>query len=134
MWQLLLSNLTYIGVAFGVFALCVIANIVVSVYYNTNNLGEVFEGKRLLSGLIKMLSVGITTAILAIVATILPVVIEEFGVDVPSDVQNTYTIVAVVALYIGAILRYYKQAYITTKEILENKNILDDQNNSERRW
>jgi hypothetical protein len=125
MWQVILQNITYVSIAFGIFFICVIANIIASVFYNTNNLKQVFDVKRLFTGFIKMISVGITTAILAIVASLLPIVIQIFSIDIPDNVENTYTVIAIGLLYFNAIRKYFTEAFNTIKEILENKEMIE---------
>ena len=126
MLQVILNNLLYIAIAFGILALCVIANIVASVYHNSANLKESFEWKRFFNGVIKMFSIGFTTAILAIVVTLLPYLISLTGVVIPEEANAVFTIGSIMLLYFNSIKKYFLEAYKTVKDILENKNVIED--------
>ena len=126
MIEVMLTNLLYIGAAFGIFALCVIANIIVSIYENTNIFNEPFSTTKFITGIIKMLSVGLTTAILAVVMTLLPYLLSQTGFNIPENIENIFTFGSIIALYYEAIKKYFLEAYNSIKNILENKNVLGE--------
>lgn len=120
------NNLQVIGVAFGIFIIAVLANMVASCYHNTHALKENFSTAKLFDGIAKMLSIGITTALLAVIATALPFVLDMASVTMEEGVKEIYTVGAVLALYGKGILKYYKEAYQTENDIMENGNIIED--------
>jgi hypothetical protein len=126
MLQAILINLKYVCLGFGIYSLCVIANIIASTYYNTSKLKEEFKLNRFIDGIFKLFCIGISTAILAIVATMIPTIIKIFGIVIPDGVEITYTVGTILALYFNAIKKYYTEAYTTVKDIMENKDIVDD--------
>lgn len=121
-----LSNLEMVCIAFVVFIFAVLANIFGSCYYNTHTLKEDWSTSKFFDGILKMLIIGITTGILAIIATILPYILSMSGVIITDEMKQIYTVVAIFGLYTNGILRYYKEAFSTTKEIIENRNIVED--------
>lgn len=130
MTLILLNNLCAIGIAFGIYILCVLANICASVYYNTQKVGQKLNFKKFINGIYKMLSIGATTALLAVVVTFIPYV-PYLGDIIPADSKDFICITGVVILYGKAIIKYFIEAYQTENDILNNRNILDDINNEE---
>lgn len=122
----MLSNLQMVGIAFVVFAFAVLANIFGSCYYNTHTLKEDWSTSKFLDGILKMVVIGLTTGILAMVATALPYVLSMAGVTITDEMEQIYTVVAILGLYANGILKYYREAYSTTKEIIENRDIVED--------
>lgn len=117
-WITMLNNLTLIGIAFLLYIISVLANIFASCYYNIKNLGETFNKEKLIDGLKKALFVGLATAFTSIVITSLPFVIKMFGIEIPSDVEFTFTIVTVFMLYFNGINKYTGEAIKTINNIL----------------
>lgn len=124
MLQVILNNLLYISIAFGVLVLCVVANISASVYYNVARLHERLNFTKFINGVLKMCAIGVTTAILAIVVTLVPYLIELTGVIIPEIANEVFTIGSIILLYFSAIKKYFLEAYNTIKNILENESII----------
>ena len=122
----MLSNLQMVGIAFVVFAFAVLANIIGSCYYNIHTLKENWSISKFLNGILKMVVIGLTTGILSMVATALPYVLSMAGMTITDEMEQIYTVVAILGLYANGILKYYREAYSTTKEIIENHNIVED--------
>jgi hypothetical protein len=123
MKELLFNNLAYIGIAFCIFALCVVANITIKTYFNTCLLNQGFSISKMTNGIIKMLSIGITTALLAVIVTLVPAIPFITWGDTATDI---FCIGSVILLYGEVILKYFKEAYTATRDILNNRNIIDD--------
>jgi len=128
MINILGQNLTYIAYAFGIFVVCVTANIIIKTYFNTDKLNQNFDTKKLFRGIKKMLAIGITTALLAMVVTLIPYV-PYLNVMFTDELSQMFCLGSVIALYGNAIIKYWKDAHTTTKDILENRNIIDDVDN-----
>ncbi|MEG0899813.1 MAG: hypothetical protein RSF40_08920 [Oscillospiraceae bacterium] len=126
LFNVLIINLQYIGIAFGIFSLCVIANVIASLYHNTRMLKNKFDLVRFGDGFLKMITIGATTAILAIIVTLIPYMFGIVGVNIPEDISKLFTIGAIVMLYWKGIQKYYIEAYNTENDILENRNIIED--------
>lgn len=122
----MLSNLQMVGIAFAIFAFAVLANIFGSCYYNTHTLKEDWSTSKFFNGILKMVVFGLATGILAIIATALPYILSITGIDITDEIKQIYTIVAILGLYANGILKYYREAYSTIKEIIENRNIVED--------
>lgn len=122
----MMTNLQMIGIAFVVFAFAVLANILGSCYYNTHTLKERWSTSKFFDGILKMVVIGLSTGVMAIVATALPYVLSMAGITITNEMEQIYTVVAILGLYANGILKYYKEAFSTTKEIIENRNIVED--------
>jgi len=131
MINVLLFNLKSILSVFGIYVMCVTANITASCYYNTKKLRQPFDIHKLMDGIVKMLSVGITTALLAMVITLIPYVpyLENMFTE---DGSKLFCLTAILLHYVSAIKKYYLKAYQTTQDILENRSIIDDISAKER--
>lgn len=73
-----------------------------------------------------MVVIGLATGILAMVATALPYILSMAGITITDEMEQIYTVVAILGLYANGILKYYREAYSTTKEIIENRDIVED--------
>jgi len=117
----LIENLKIIGIIFGIFALCVIANILIKTYYNVFDLEHKFSWKRFLYGIIKMIIVGVTTGILCIVTTVIHYIpILENLIDTPEGkvLANNITIVG---LYFVGIVRYFTDTLKGLGDVMKSK-------------
>lgn len=122
----MMANLQMVGIAFVVFAFAVLANILGSCYYNTHTLKESWSTSKFFDGILKMIVIGLSTGVMAMVATVLPYVLSMAGITITEEMEQIYTVIAILGLYANGILKYYKEAYTTTKEIIENRNIIED--------
>ena len=114
-----LENLYQIAVAFGIFALSVIANIIVSTYYNTRKLKQSFNAKRLFDGLLKMICIGLGSGLMAIIVMLA-------GQFLPDTTSEIMTIATLLSTYGVAIIKYFTEAYTTFQDILTNRDIIED--------
>lgn len=124
MKEIIILNLMNIGIAFGLFALCVAANIIVSIFKNIKQFNEQWDRDRFFEGLLKMLSVGVSTAILSLVVTIIPyvpILSELFS----SEGQEIFGQAAIILLYANAIRNYFTKAYNNNKLVLETFSELE---------
>ena len=123
MLQVILNNLLYISIAFGILIVSVLAKIFAKTFYNISTLKEKFDINKFLIGFLKMLAIGISTALLAIVVTLVPYLLQMAGLNIPSNVEDVINVGAVILLYFNGIKKYSVEAYDTVKDILENKNL-----------
>jgi uncharacterized protein YacL len=127
MLDVLFNNFVIIGGVCGLFMVCVLANITASVYYNTKTLKQDFSVAKLVDGLLKMLFIALTAALLSIVISAIPYMpyFRDFIAEQYKDVICLASIVFIIA---GAVVKYFKEALATLADILENRNIIEDIN------
>lgn len=119
MFETILYNLEMIGCAMLLLAGAWLANTVVGVYYNTALNAESFDKKKLLHGAIKLLAVCLGSAIGCIVVTLLPMYLTAFGVEIPGEAADMFSVLAVAAIYAVAIVKYLKEWLAKLTEILK---------------
>ena len=115
----MVNSLIQIAIAFGIFILAVVANIVVSTYYNTRQLKQSFDVKRLLDGVLKMITLGFGSVILSVVVMLV-------GQYLPEYLSDVLSLSAILATFGAAIVKYFTEAYSTFQDIMTNHNIIDD--------
>lgn len=115
----MVNSLIQIAIAFGIFILAVVANIVVSTYYNTRQLKQSFDVKRLLDGVLKMITLGFSSVILSVVVMLV-------GQYLPEYLSDVLSLSAILVTFGTAIVKYFTEAYSTFQDIMTNHNIIDD--------
>ena len=115
----MVNSLIQIAIAFGIFILAVVANIVVSTYYNTRQLKQSFDVKRLLDGVLKMITLGFSSVILSVVVMLV-------GQYLPEYLSDVLSLSAILVTFGTAIVKYFTESYSTFQDIMTNHNIIDD--------
>lgn len=108
MFETILINLETIGMVFLLFSLCVLANIFINTYNNVENLKQCFELKRLLCGIKKMICIGISTALLSIVASAIPYIPILGNMFETQELKEAISFLIIIGLYARAIVKYFK--------------------------
>lgn len=118
MFETLLTNLTYIGIAMGLLAIAYISNIFFSLFYNIKITKENFDKQKLIDGVLKVIVLCLGTATLSCVVTLLPIFAQYVGITLADEFIDTFNILAIISLFISSIFKYTKEAYDTFKNIL----------------
>lgn len=119
--EILLSNLTNVGFAVLLFIISYIANISLSLFYNVKINNEGFDKTKLITGLIKMFSVALGVALLAITITLLPIFLNHIGINIQEGFIESFSIITIISLFVNSIYKYIKEAYETLNNILNQK-------------
>ena len=123
LWTPLRENLLWVCAMFGLFALCVAANIVAGIYYHVRHIGQCWNKTQLLNSILRMLAIGVSTAILAVVATVAPLILSSLGL-INEDFSRMVSVTLIIGMYVKAIVRYFKEALATVGNILENQDVV----------
>lgn len=123
MISLVLNNVYIILAFFGVFFACVIADIIAKTFYNVNSIGEKFSYKKLIAGLIRMLCIAVSSALLACVVGIVPTVVSMAGIAMTEEMVSLFTIATIAIVFLNGIVKYFKSAYETINKIINNEKI-----------
>lgn len=125
LWRSLGGNLVCVSIMFGLFALCVLANIIAGVYYRVRHIGQDWNRSQFVSSILRMLAIGVSTAILAVVATVAPVVLSCLGL-MDEGFSKLVSISLIVGMYVQGIVKYFKEALETIGNILENRDVVKE--------
>ncbi|MGN1124583.1 MAG: hypothetical protein ACI4SM_00200 [Candidatus Gastranaerophilaceae bacterium] len=118
MIDLLITNLTHIGIAVGLFAIAYFANICFSIYYNIKILQQDFDITKLRNGILKSIAICLGISALTIVITLLPTFLEVMGIALPEDFISSFNIIAIIGAFSNSIYKYIKEAFVTLQDIL----------------
>ena len=124
-WEALRENLIWVGIMFGMFALCVLANIIAQVYYQIRQIGQKWNCSQLASSILRMLAIGVSTAILAVVATIGPIALSSLGL-MNEEFCKLISVSMIIGMYVRGIVKYFKEALATVDNILENRDVVEE--------
>ena len=121
----IINNVIYVFYAWLIFALCVVANVISKTYYNTHNMKQLFNAKKWWNGLRKMGSIGLSTALLSVVASSLPYIPVVDNI-ISSEYKDSISILTIFSLYAYLIAKYFIEATKTNLHIAQNNNIVED--------
>lgn len=122
MLELILSNLVLIGQFMALFALAWLSNTVLSLWFNVKIVGEMFDIKRLVDGVSKLIVLCIGVALFSVLLTTAPIVFEHYGMLTFEDnAMDVFDFIAVATLFaVKGIIPYAKESYKTLNDILES--------------
>lgn len=127
MFELVLVNFEIIAIWFVFFCLTVVANIIAKTFYNVHNAGQVFEAKRFLSGFVKMLAIGVSSALLGLVASAIPEALRVMPIlEISDELTNAASILVIIAVFANATLKYFKSAIESIKDVVDGFNYSPD--------
>ena len=122
MKEILITNLTNIGFAMALLSIAYVSNICFSLYYNIKISKESFDFNKLLNGVIKLIALCAGIATLAFVITLLPIYLTNIGIPIEEEFGNTFSIIAIISLFVQSIYKYIREAYETLSNILKINN------------
>lgn len=117
------KNFIIVASFFGVFVLCVMADIIAKTFFNVNNMKEDFSQEKLFNGLLRMLCLASSSAILSFVISIIPSLIPLVGIELSEDVVVLFSIATVAGVYLNGITKYFKSAFDTINRIINNEKL-----------
>lgn len=115
---ILTENFKLIGLMMGLYLISYIINTLLGVYHNINVLKEMFDKNKLIEGGIKAGIILITSLLLTLSVSILPLAINELGIEVSQETLNGISITTICVVMVTAILKYLKDALKKFYEIL----------------
>ena len=72
-----------------------------------------------------MLAIGVSTAILAVVATIGPIALSSLGL-MNEEFCKLISVSMIIGMYVRGIVKYFKEALATVDNILENRDVVEE--------
>lgn len=122
---IVLDNIYIVLAFFGLFAICVIADIIAKTFYNVNNVGESFSIEKFMTGIVRMLCVAISASLLACVVGIIPPVLAMAGLEMTEEMISLFTIAGMAVIFLNGIVKYFKSAYETINKIITNEKLFN---------
>ena len=119
------KNLIIVMSFFGVFVLCVLADILAKTFYNVNNLGEEFDSKKMLMGFLRMLCIAIASAVLAFVISIVPSLIPMVGIALSEETVTLFSVATISGVYLNGIIKYFRSAFDTINKIITGEKFIE---------
>lgn len=119
------KNLMIVASFFGVFVLCVLADIIAKTFFNVSNMKEDFSVERLVKGLLRMVCLAVSSAILSFVISTIPSLIPMVGIELSEEVVVLFSIATVAGVYLNGIIKYFKSAFDTINRIINDEKLFE---------
>ena len=119
MTEQIIINLTWVGYAMGILSLAWLSNFAFSIYFNIKVVEELFDIKRLINGVEKLVALCVGIGLLSLVITLFPIFMTYVGVPINEEYTTLFSVLTVIILFGNSTIKYTKQAYDTLKQILE---------------
>ena len=119
--DILLTNLTHVGMGCALFIIAYISNMLLSLWYNIKMLNQEFDYKKLLNSALKILAFGAGTSLLVIGITLVPIFANFVGFVIPDEYSEVFQNLAIIAVFIVSACKYLVEAYTKFKKILKGK-------------
>ena len=119
--QIVLENLSSVGIGLAIFLCSYLSNMSFSIYYNVRILGETFERNRIINSIIKICTFGIGVVLLTLaITTILPWAAVN-GLPIPEEYNEIISTVAILGICLTSSLKYITESIDKMKKILDMK-------------
>ena len=118
--NLLMCNLSKVGMGVALFLIAYVANIVLGIWQNVKIDGNTFDWHKLLNSGFKFAVLAVGIALLTIAVSILPIYATYIGIDIESDIIGFVDAIIIVGGFITATVRYIKDALNKLSIILGN--------------
>ena len=121
MFDFLICNFKMIGALLLMHILSFGANTILGMYYNIKNVKEDFSKEKLISGIIKGVIILVSMAFIIVVLSVLPQVVEAFGLSVEEDVFSGISALGMATVMVSIDVYYLKDAIAKLYNILYGK-------------
>ena len=126
-WQYIILWMKYSACAGAFLILTYTAYTLTSLYYNIKISKEQFSTKRLLTGVLKLLVLVVSGAILCFTVIALPPFIRLVGIPIPDEFASGINATAMILIYITTACKYFIKAKDNYTEIIESKTSEKDE-------
>lgn len=120
MVETVIYDLKMIGCAILLLLVAWTANAILGTFYNIAIWKDSFDKKKLLSGVVKLLSVCAGTALVSIVISLLPVFLSTYGIQIQAEAMEAFSVIAIAGLYALTIVKYLKECVKKLTDILKS--------------
>lgn len=120
MWNEVWMNVEQVTFSLFVFLFFWVANLAASLYYNIGINNEMFDWKRLLLGIAKILGVIVSIYFLSAGITLIPYALINTGIVLDEAFASTCNIAIIISILVSAATTYGKETIKTIKDIFTN--------------
>lgn len=118
MFSYLIENLKMIAILMAMYIVSFGVNTLFGVYYNVNAIKEQFSKEKFLSGAAKGAIILVGSALMVVVVSLLPSLIEAFGITMETDLFEDISIAGIAGILLTMTARYLKDAFTKFYNIL----------------
>lgn len=116
----IITNLTWVGYSMGILSMAWLSNFAFSIYFNIKVVEELFDMKKLIDGVERLLALCAGIGLLSLVITLFPIFMTYVGIPINEEYTELFSILTIIILFGNSTIKYAKQSYDTLKQILEN--------------
>ena len=109
--DVLLTNLTHVGIGLSIFLFAYLSNMCFGIWQNTKILGEPFDWNKILNSFVKIICVGAGIVLLVMAVTFIVPFANVIGLKIPEEYESVVNIIATISTCLYASLRYIKEAW-----------------------
>lgn len=120
--QVVLTNLTDVGLGVLLFIMAYVSNMALSLYYNIKILNEPFDKNKLINSGLKVVAFGIGAALLCICITTIPTFADHVGFTIPNEYGDVFQDLAILSVFITSAIRYIIESYGKFSKILKTSS------------
>lgn len=117
----ILVNLEHVGIGVLLFLIAYGSNIGYSIYLNTKILGQRFDKGKLINSALKIVSFTISTTLLCIAITSVPIFSNYVGFVIPKEYSEVFEKLTVLSVFLLSTCQYIIESYNKMKQILKAK-------------
>lgn len=121
MFDFLIYNFKMIGALLLMYIFSFSANTILGMYYNVKNIKEDFSKEKLISGVVKGAIVLVSMALIIVVLSVLPQVVEAFGLTIEEEVFSGISALGMATVMVSVDAYYLKDAIAKLYSILYGK-------------
>lgn len=126
MLNTLLPNLQIIGILLVAYAGALGVNTILGIYYNVDVIKQQFSWKKFWGGLVRGGILLVAAALITIIISCLPSVLESFGITAANDLFNGLSIGAIATVMLSCIVYYLKDALSKFYNIINGNKPKDE--------
>lgn len=131
MLNTLLPNLQIIGILLITYAGALGVNTILGIYYNVDVIKQQFSWKKFWGGLVRGGILLVAAALITIIISCLPSVLESFGITAANDLFNGLSIGAIATVMLSCIVYYLKDALSKFYNIINGNKPQDEDTETE---
>ena len=121
--QIVLTNLTDVGIGVLLFIMSYVSNMALGLYYNVKVLNQPFDIGKIIDSAIKIAAFGIGTGLLCVCVTTIPAFATHVGFVIPEEYSTVFQDLAILAVFITSSLKYVIEAYGKFSAILKTSSV-----------
>lgn len=124
--QALLDNLINLCWAALIFVCAYLSNLIFSLYYNVKQLGQVFDNKKILNSILKIISIVVGSVLLVTAITVLPKFADYIGWEIPEEYVDVFSNLVIIGVCLYMSCKYIFEAFNKFKSIISGSTVIKE--------